>query len=75
MTNARLAHTKHTRLHQVLRANCMTGFLVNNFIHFPDVRVKKFQDFIQSLVAFPYSNICHFASMKEAPILEKGIGW
>ena len=34
------------------------SFLVNNFADFPDVvHVKKNQDFVQSLVAFSYSNI------------------
>ena len=53
--------------HMLIPRNCITfcghiawkSFLVNNFADFPDiVRVKK-QDFIQSWVAFHYSNICY----------------
>ena len=36
------------------------SFLVNNFADFPDLVRSKSQDFVPSLVVFPYSNICYY---------------
>ena len=42
------------------------SFVVNNFTDFLDVvRVQKNKDFLQSLVAFHYSNICYLIDLTE----------
>ena len=54
------AYAVQTGLCYVSWAYCMTEFFENNFADFSDVvLVKKNQDFVQSLVAFPISNISY----------------
>ena len=47
--------------HTLVINMCVTwqSFLVNIFADFQYSVGKKYQDFIQSLLAFPYSNICY----------------